>query len=177
MKLKKKLRYSALAIGLLALAGCASLPPGLNSTPAYSPSALRPQNAQRVQQVRIGRIVGLVPVMIKASRRERREGSGLGAALGGILGHGIGRGRGKKLATIAGVIGGAVGGNVATQHMYQVEGEQVTVQLRGGSTVAITQAIPRVPLHVHERVEIVGSGWGGSAARVLPLPASVQSHP
>lgn len=172
MKSKKKTLSATMAISLLALTGCATLPSGMNVNRAFSPRVLAPQNAQRIQQVRIGKIVGLVPVMIRSDNREKRTGSGIGAALGGLLGHSLGGGRGKTIAAIAGAIAGGVGGNVAAQHLYKVPGEQVSVQLASGRIVAVTQAIPRIPLYVHESVEIVGSGWSGSAARVLPLPRS-----
>ena len=161
----------------LTLAGCASLPPGLTSPNQYSPTTYAPQAMQQAQQVQIGTIIAITPVTVRASGTASAVGTGLGAAVGGLLGHQVGGGNGKTLTTIAGAVVGGIGGGIATQHIYSQGALQITVQISGctvayaGCTVAITQsAAQSQPLRVGERVEIVaGSGWGGGAARVLPL--------
>ena len=174
-------RLAVLAAALtLALAGCASLPPGLSATQPYSPTVYAPAGAQTVQQVQTGTILSIQPVMIRASGTESQTGGALGALAGGLLGHSIGGGNGRTLATVAGALAGGVGGDVAAQHAYEVPGVQVTVRLDGGryeapQTIAVTQAVdPAQPLSIGQRVEVVGSGWGSSPARVLPLPGGVQ---
>ncbi len=174
-------RAAAIAAALtLALAGCASLPPGLSATQPYSPTVYAPAGAQTVQQVQTGTILSIQPVMIRASGTESQTGGALGALAGGLLGHSIGGGNGRTLATVAGALAGGVGGDVAAQHAYEVPGVQVTVRLDGGryeapQTIAVTQAVdPAQPLSIGQRVEVVGSGWGSSPARVLPLPGGVQ---
>jgi len=170
----------ATAIGAaLALAGCASLPPGLQSPAQYSPTTYAPGSMQQAQQVQTGTIISIVPVTVRASGTTSDIGTGLGAAVGGLLGHQVGGGNGKTLATIAGAVAGGIGGGIATQHIYSQQALQITVRLLGcagsyGCTVAITQSASRSqPLRVGERVEIVQGGgwggWGGGAARVLPL--------
>ena len=175
MNLKTR-NTTALALALtLALAGCASLPPGLQSPGQYAPTTYAGQQMQQVQQVQTGRIIAIVPVTVRASGTQAAMGTGLGAAVGGLLGHQVGGGNGRTLATVAGAIAGAVGGGVATQHLYSQPALQITVQLAGctgsyGCTIAVTQAAsPAQPLSVGERVEIVGAGGWGGAARVLPL--------
>ena len=174
-------RAAAIAAALtLALAGCASLPPGLNATQPYSPTVYAPAGAQTVQQVRTGTIIALQPVQIRASGTESQTGAGLGALAGGLLGHSVGGGNGRTLATVAGAIAGGVGGDVAAQHVYEQPGMQITVRLTGGysngQTIAVTQAVdPTQPLAVGEAVEVVGDGWGSSPARVLPLPQQPQA--
>lgn len=169
-----KLTIASAVAAALALAGCASLPPGLQSPGQYSPTTYAPQQMQAEQQVQVGRIVAIVPVMVRASGTETATGTGLGAAVGGLLGHQVGGGNGRTLATIAGAVAGGIGGGVATQHLYSQSALQITVRIRGctgayGCTVAVTQAASASQsLRVGERVEIVGGGWGG-AARVLPL--------
>lgn len=160
----------------LTLAGCASLPPGLTSPNQYSPTTYAPQAMQQAQQVQIGTIIAITPVTVRASGTASTVGTGLGAAVGGLLGHSIGQGNGRTLATVAGAVAGGIGGGIATQHLYAQAAIQITVRLSGctgayGCTVAITQdAAQGQPLRVGERVEIVqGAGWGGGAARVLPL--------
>lgn len=166
----------AAAIAALTLAGCASLPPGLQSPGQYSPTTYAPGAVQQVQQVQVGTIIAIAPVTVRASGTETATGTGLGAAVGGLLGHQVGGGNGRTLATIAGAVAGGIGGGVATQHLYSQSALQITVRIRGctgayGCTVAITQSAAQgQPLRVGERVEIVqGAGWGGGAARVLPL--------
>ena len=175
--MRTKLTLAASLAASLALAGCASLPPGLQSPQQYSPTTYAPQSMQQAQQVQIGTIVSIVPVTVRASGTASTIGTGLGAAVGGLLGHSVGGGNGRTLATVAGAIAGGIGGGIATQHLYSQPALQITVQLSGctgayaGCTVAITQsAAQSQPLRVGQRVEIVqGAGWGGGAARVLPL--------
>ncbi|MHB1773555.1 MAG: outer membrane lipoprotein [Acidimicrobiales bacterium] len=174
----KNIKTKTLTAALLAalLAGCASLPPGLNATQPYSPTVYQPSAVQGVQQVQTGVIIALQPVQIAASGTESQTGAGLGAVVGGLLGHSVGGGNGKTLATVAGVVAGGLGGDVAAQHVYQQPGVQITVRLDGSyaGTIAVTQAVG-TPLAVGERVEVAGSGWGSSPARVLPLPQQPQA--
>ena len=175
--MRTKLTLSAALAASLGLAGCASLPPGLQSPQQYSPTTYAPQSMQQAQQVQIGVILAIVPVTVRASGTTSAVGTGLGAAVGGLLGHQVGGGNGRTLATVAGAIAGGIGGGIATQHIYSQGALQITVQMAGctvaygGCTEAITQsAAQSQPLHVGQRVEIVqGGGWGGGAARVLPL--------
>ena len=174
--MRTKITLAASLAASLALAGCASLPPGLQSPNTYSPTTYSPQAMQQPQQVQVGTIVSIVPVTVRASGTASTLGTGLGAAVGGLLGHQVGGGTGKTLATIAGAVVGGIGGGMATQRIYSQPAIQITVQMAGctggyGCTVAITQAAAQgQPLRVGERVEIVqGAGWGGGAARVLPL--------
>ena len=174
--MRNSLTLAAALAASLALAGCASLPPGLTSPAQYSPTTYAPQAMQQAQQVQVGTILAITPVTVRASGTTSALGTGLGAAVGGLLGHQVGGGTGKTLATIAGAVAGGIGGGVATQHLYAQSALQITVQLSGctagsyGCTVAITQSQAQgQPLHVGQRVEIVAGGWGGGAARVLPL--------
>lgn len=173
----RSIHRTALAAAIaLALAGCASLPPGLQSPGEYAPTTYAPSAMQQQQQVQVGRIISIVPVEVRASGTDTATGTGLGAALGGLLGHQVGNGNGRTLATVAGAVAGGIGGAMATQHIYSTPALQITVRLAGcqgayGCTVAITQAASAAqPLAVGEAVEVVGDGWGSSPARVLPLP-------
>lgn len=163
-----------------ALAGCATLPPGLQSPGQYSPTTYSGQQMQQAAQVETGTIIAITPVTVRASSTQTDVGTGLGAAVGGLLGHSVGGGNGRTLATVAGAIAGAVGGGIATQHMYSQAALQITVQIAncqyGSCTIAVTQAAsPAQPLSVGQQVEIVGAGGWGGAARVLPLPVQPQA--
>jgi len=170
------IRRTALAAAItLALAGCASLPPGLQATQPYSPTVYQPGAVQNIQQVQTGVVITLAPVRIAASGTDAQTGGALGALAGGLLGHSVGGGSGKTLTTVAGIVAGGIGGDMAAQHVYEQPGLQVTVRLNGGrydsgQTIAVTQAQTSPPLAVGEHVEVVGDGWGSSPARVLPLP-------
>ena len=173
----EKIRITVGAAIAMALTGCASLPPGLASPNTYSPTTYSGQQMQQAQQVETGVILAITPVTVRASGAQADVGTGLGAAVGGLLGNSVGGGNGRTLATVAGAIAGGIGGGVATQHLYSQPGLQITVHLNGcagsyGCDVAITQAASAAqPLRVGEPVEIVQrGGWGGGAARVLPLP-------
>ena len=175
--MRTKITLAAAITAALTLAGCASLPPGLTSPQQYSPTTYAPGQMQQPQQVQVGTIIAITPVTVRASGTTSDIGTGLGAAVGGLLGHQVGGGNGRTLATVAGAIAGGIGGGIATQHLYAQSALQITVQLLGctgayGCTVAITQSAAQgQPLHVGQRVEIVqgNGGWGGEAARVLPL--------
>ena len=176
--MRTSITLAAAIAAALALGGCASLPPSLTSPNQYSPTTYAPGAMQQAQQVQTGVIIAITPVTVRASGTASTIGTGLGAAVGGLLGHSIGGGNGRTLTTIAGAIAGGIGGGVVTQHIYSQSALQITVQISGctvayaGCTVAITQTQAQgQPLRVGERVEIVqGAGWGGGAARVLPLP-------
>jgi len=167
--MRTTLILSALALAVLALAGCATLPPGMTDRYPSSPLRYTRPEAQTIQQVEIGTVVAV------------RSGSGVGALAGGLLGHQVGGGNGKTLATVAGAVAGAIGGNLVTAHAYKQPGLAITVQFPqrwgGQRTVQITQAVAAgVSIHPGDRVEVVGTGcYGGSycqsPARVIPMPA------
>ncbi|ODU93066.1 MAG: hypothetical protein BGP23_14115 [Lysobacterales bacterium 66-474] len=172
---------SALALAVLALAGCATLPPGMTDRYPSSPLRYTRPEAQTIQQVEIGTVVAVRSVAIQTGSTRAAVGSGVGALAGGLLGHQVGGGNGKTLATVAGAVAGAIGGNLVTAHAYKQPGLAITVQFPqrwgGQRTVQITQAVAAgVSIHPGDRVEVVGTGcYGGSycqsPARVIPMPA------
>ena len=109
--MRTKITLSAAAItAALALAGCASLPPGLQSPGQYSPTTYSTGQMQQPQQVQTGTIISIVPVTVRAGGTTSSIGTGLDAAVGGLLGHQIGQGNGRTLATVADAIAGGIGG-------------------------------------------------------------------
>ena len=177
------LKLSTLAAAIVALVGCASLPPGMNGQYPSSPLRYTQPQAQTVQQVELGKVVTVRHVTIDTDATRAALGSGIGALAGGLLGHQIGAGKGKTLATVAGAAAGAVGGNMVATHAYRQPGLAITLQIFDGQPDAgrvfqITQAVaPGVSIHAEDRVEVVNpgcysGGWCPSPARVIPLPAS-----
>ena len=168
LKAPRKALAAAMAAGL-ALGGCATQPmPGLPTASAYG---YQQQQAQKVQQVQMGTVLSLVPVRIQPAASGLGQIGGLAA--GGFLGHQIGNGNGRTAATVIGALAGAIVGNRAEASMTQSSGEQVTVRLKSGQVIAVTQAAD-VPLAVGEQVQVVGGGWGGQPTRVMPLQTGVQ---
>lgn len=174
-------KIAALAAAIT-LAGCASLPPGLQGFMPNSPDTYSPAQSQNAEQVRIGTVIAVRAVEIQPSGTERLAASGAGAALGGLLGHQIGGGKGKTLATVAGVVGGAIGGNLAGNRVMRQPGQQITVRLdRSGwnasQVIEVTQAASPAVL-VGERVEVIGSQYGyDQPVRVEPLSAGAVPPP
>lgn len=157
--------FLLLAAGVVALlSGCATTPmPGLPVASAYG---YQQQQVQQVQQVQLGTVLAVLPVRIQP------PSSGLGPlaglATGGFIGHQIGNGNGRTAATLIGAAAGAVLGTRAEAAATQSSGEQITVRLQSGSVIAVTQAAD-VPLRVGQQVQVIGGGWGGQPARVLPI--------
>lgn len=159
---------SIIAIAALALAGCASLPPGLAGGYSTSADAYTIGQARKMQNVRFGTVVAVRRVELAANAGTKAAGSGIGALIGGLLGHQVGGGNGETIATAAGAIAGAVGGNEVAAHVYREPGLAVTVKLDSGRAIEVAQAAD-VALRAGERVEVVGSGYGNDPVRVLPI--------
>ena len=160
----KKIILAALGGIVALLSGCATAPmPGLPTASAYG---YQQAQTQQVQQVQLGTVLAVLPVRIQP------QSSGLaplaGLAAGGVLGNQIGGGNGRTAATLIGAVAGAIAGSRAEAAVTQSGGVQVTVRLQSGQVIAVTQAAD-VPLAVGEQVQVVGGGWGGQPARVLPI--------
>ena len=88
-------------------------------------------------------------------------GTAVGAVAGGLLGAGIGD---STTATVAGAVLGGVAGTYAESKMAKQDAQQITVNMRTGGSVTITQ--PRDDrLREGMRVRVDGSGTN---ARVVP---------
>jgi outer membrane lipoprotein SlyB len=88
-------------------------------------------------------------------------GTAVGAVAGGLLGAGVGDSTG---ATVAGAVLGGAAGTYAESKMHKQDAQRVTVNMKTGGTVTITQPIDgRLRQGMAVRVE--GSG---ESARVVP---------
>lgn len=152
--------------GIVALlSGCANAQ-YLAGLPPASAYGYAQSQAQQVQQVQLGTVLAVLPVRIQPTTSGLGPLAGLAA--GGALGHQIGNGNGRTAATLIGAIAGAIAGNRVEAAVTQASGEQITVRLQNGQVIAVTQAAD-VPMAVGEQVQVVGGGWGGQPARVLPI--------
>jgi outer membrane lipoprotein SlyB len=166
-----KLMLPLAAAAILALGGCATLPPGLAGGYSTSADAYTVGQARRAQTVRFGTVVAVRRVTLAADAGTKAGGSAIGAVLGGLLGHQVGGGNGKKAATIVGGIAGAIGGNLAAGHLYAQSGMAITVKLDDGPAIEVAQASD-VAIQPGARVAVVGSGYASDPARVLPIHAA-----
>ncbi len=161
-------KITILAVFALAVTGCATLPPGVQGYAPNSADVYSPTQAQAMQTVRLGTVLAIRPVNIEASAVQTATASGAGALLGGLLGHQVGSGNGKTAATVAGALAGAVGGNLAGNRMRRQPGLQITVQLDSREVLAVTQSAD-IPVRVGDRVQLIGSRYGSTPARVVPF--------
>jgi outer membrane lipoprotein SlyB len=149
------------ALSLVLLAGCAN--PGVMQSSALNYNTAQ---AQQAQQVQTGTVIAVLPVNIAPAT----TGIGTlgGAAAGATLGSDIGGGRGSTAMALIGALAGGVAGSAIEGRALAQQGYQITVRLDNGQTVAVTQAAD-VSIHVGQRVQMIGGGWGGQPARVLPI--------
>jgi outer membrane lipoprotein SlyB len=124
----KAFRILVFLIAAALLAGCASRQSG----DVYSRN-----QALRTQTVQLGTVQFVRRVQIEGTR------SGVGAVgggiAGGVLGSTVGKGKGSTLAALGGAALGAVGGTVAEEKLTKKDGLEITVQLDGGSMIAVVQ--------------------------------------
>ena len=116
------------------------------------------------ESVRYGQVVEIEPIELQGDH-QLGVGAIIGAAAGGLLGNQIGHGTGRDVATVAGVIGGGLLGNrVENRYVDKRAGQHVTIRLRNGVTIAVTQ--PTDPdLRVGDRVRVEGSGQRARVVR------------
>ncbi|MDD3275697.1 MAG: glycine zipper 2TM domain-containing protein [Kiritimatiellales bacterium] len=148
----RSLRLVLFLIATALIAGCASSPSG----DVYS----RNQTMQ-AQTIQMGTVESVRNVQIEGTK------SGVGAVSGGIaggvLGSTIGSGKGSTLAALGGAALGAVGGSMAEEKLTKKAGLEITVQLDGGSLIAVVQEAD-VMFSVGERVRVLS---GGGTTRIV----------
>jgi outer membrane lipoprotein SlyB len=162
LMLQKNRVLAALSIAAVSLlAGCAN--PGVMQSSALNYNTAQ---AQQAQQVQTGTVIAVLSVNIAPAT----TGIGAlgGAAAGAALGSHVGGGRGSTAMAVIGALAGGVAGSAIEGHALAQQGYQITVRLDNGQSIAVTQAAD-VPVQVGERVQLIGGGWGGQPARVLPL--------
>lgn len=93
---------------------------------------------QQVMTVKLGTVQAVRPVAIQGTK----SGAGTlgGAVLGGALGSGIGRGTGRLVGAVGGAIVGGLAGSAVEESATKQNGVEITVELDGGTLVAVTQA-------------------------------------
>src|SRR6266850_2517528 len=138
-----------------ALLLCAALTSGCASV---GPQVYNASEARSVESVQYGTVVSVRPVEIKGDRAV--VGTLAGAAVGGLLGSQIGHGNGSIAGAVLGAVGGGVAGNAIEQRTTTHKGEEITVRLDSGETIAIVQAGWQ-DFAAGQRVQVV-TGRGGA---------------
>lgn len=159
-----------LSIAILSLSACAQTP-GQNT---YSDT-----EAGKVRKVEFGKVVDIRPIKIQA------ENTGGGALAGGLAGAGIGtqigEGDGNGAAIIVGALAGMMAGAAAENAIGNKDGFDITVTLRDGETVTVSQYFnkddERLKVGQRVMVQTTKDHQKGDYMRVLPathLPDSIK---
>jgi len=150
---------AALALGLMQ--GCAMQP--LTGT-AYTAGQVR-----SVQKVQRGTVIGIRVGHISPGDRmsnflnpsPAQQAGGVGGLLGALAGSSLGGGRGRLVLTVGGAIAGAVMGQRAAHRAEMRKADTLTIQLKSGQTIAVTQqTAASAPFRKGEPVEVLTSGDG-----------------
>ncbi|MCC6208389.1 MAG: hypothetical protein IT488_09585 [Gammaproteobacteria bacterium] len=137
-----------LAIVVLMLSGCAS---------TLSGESYSRDEARRPQQVQIGVVEFVRPVVIEGTKTP--IGAGAGAIIGGIAGGAVGEGRGSAISSVLGSVAGGLAGAAVEEQTTKRQGVEVTVRLESGKVIAVVQeATPNETFTVGERVRVLSVG-------------------
>ena len=149
----------------------------------YQGSTYRGDQAMQAQDARIGIVEDIRRVQIVNNNDQNYAGyagTAVGAGLGGLLGSKVGSGNGSTAAAIIGAAaGGALGYKAAnTMNRDRYESLEITVSLRDGNAIVITQAIDQnaASLRPGDRVRVIGGGWGNGSARVARVGNQPQNQ-
>ena len=129
MKLKSLVLSSSLIALLgIGLVGCASAP----SSGTYTTT-----QAGTLQNVKYGTVTAVRNIMIE--NPDSGVGTGAGTIIGGVAGSEVGGGKGRIVGTVVGSVLGGMAGSSIDKHVQRKPGIEVTVRLRDGNTVAVSQ--------------------------------------
>lgn len=156
----RPIRGATLAVLLLVpallLSGCQSMGGGMGGS-SYSTRQVRTE-----QTVRLGTVESVREVEIQAD--DAVVGSVAGAVVGGAAASQIGGGRGSLITGVLGAVAGGVAGNMAEKSLRRTRGLEITVRLRNGDLIAVTQAYePGDEFRAGDPVRILS---GGGVTRV-----------
>lgn len=129
MKTQKLLLVSSLVAVLgLGVVGCSSTP----SSGTYDRT-----QAGTLQKVQYGTVTSVRNVLIE--NEQSGVGTAAGGIIGGVAGSEIGEGKGRVVGSVLGSVLGGVVGSKIDKNVQTKQGIEVTVRLRDGNTVAISQ--------------------------------------
>ncbi len=142
----KRVMWVFLGVFVLAvLVGCAS---------NLSGESYSRDEARMVQQVKIGVVEFVRPVVIEGTKTP--IGAGAGAIVGGIAGSGVGGGKGSSIAGVVGAVVGGLAGAATEEQVTKRQGVEVTVRFEDGKVLAIVQeATENESFAVGDRVRVL----------------------
>ncbi len=140
-------QFVTIALCCILVAGCASSKSGQ----VYSR-----EEAQRVQQVKLGTIEYVKPVMIEGTKSA--VGTAGGAVVGGIAGSTIGKGRGSVVAAVVGAIAGGLLGSAAEEGVTRQQGYEIMVKLDSGEIISVVQKADE-EFKQGERIRVLSDGF------------------
>lgn len=133
---------------------------GAGCTFPSSKTVIPARQAHQIQTTDLGKIVRVREVVIQGERT--RLGQYGGAALGGAAALGNGRidNAGEALGVAGASVAGAVLGEAVEEYLRRVEALELTIELKNGSLITVTQAaLPRFA--VGDAVQVI-HGHGGA---------------
>ncbi len=129
---------SRLGLALAGLAAAALLSGCMTTGSSLGGSSYSTRQVRTEQTVRLGTVESVREVEIQVD--EAGVGTVAGAVIGGVAGSSIGGGRGSIISGVVGAVAGGLAGNLAEKNLRRTRGLEITVRLRNGELVAITQA-------------------------------------
>lgn len=92
---------------------------------------------RKSQTIQTGTVLRVDPVQIEGTKSG--VGTVSGGAVGGAVGSSIGRGSGSCIAGAIGAVAGGLAGSAVEEAATKRDGLQITVELKGGRTIAVVQ--------------------------------------
>lgn len=129
------------------LAGCAS---GLGS------ADYERTEARKVYEVKMGVVESVRSVRLEGT--DTGVGTAAGGVIGGVAGSEAGGGKGRVVGAVLGAVVGGMAGAAAEEGITRKTGQEITVRLDGGRTIAVVQEDAGEKFAPGERVRILESG-------------------
>lgn len=131
----------------MALVGCA----GGKGSDDYERTETR-----RVYEVKMGVVEHVRAVKLEGTGSG--VGTAAGAAVGGIAGSEAGGGKGSAVGAVLGAVVGGIAGAAAEEGITRKPGQEVTVRLDSGRTIAVVQEDTGEKFARGDRVRVLESG-------------------
>ena len=112
--------------------------------------------ARRVYEVKMGVVEHVRAVKLEGTASG--IGTAAGGAIGGIAGSTAGSGKGSAVGAVLGAVVGGLAGAATEEVTTRKTGQEITVRLDGGRTIAVVQEDSGEKFAVGERVRILESG-------------------
>ena len=151
------LRFVAVVVSALALAGCSTT----------SPDVIKPGEAQRLSQVQDAVVLHVRPVVVEGS--QSGAGAVTGGVVGGVAGSSVG---GRREAAAVGALGAVLGGvlgNAAERYGTRESAVEIVLRMSSGERRAIVQAKGDEVLKPGDAVMLVTTN---GKTRVMKAPRS-----